>query len=114
MVIYLNFEVSRFSLFVWIVLVVIFPTKLDSPHSEFVCKSYHSSCFGVSAFSAQAGTTGPRPVLPLDSKPVVPRPPGSFQNLVLVSGGAFSPALPGPPGTTAAQLKQVTPVGAED
>ena len=57
---------------------------------------------GVSAFSAQTGTTGPRPVLPLDSKPVVPRPPGSFQDLVLVSGGAFSPALPGPPGTTAA------------
>ena len=43
----LYFEVSLFSLLVWIVLVVIFPTKLVPPLSEFVCKRYRVSVLKV-------------------------------------------------------------------
>ena len=49
---YSYFEVSRFSLFVWLVLVVILPTKLVSPHSEFICKSYG----GFSSFRTKSGS----------------------------------------------------------
>jgi hypothetical protein len=33
--------------FCWVVIVAIFPTKLVSPHLEFICKSYSSFRFGV-------------------------------------------------------------------
>ena len=52
----LGFNISAFC---WVALVVLFPTKLDSPRSEFPSKSYSVS--GSAAFSVPGGgsTAGP-------------------------------------------------------
>ena len=78
------FEVSRFSLFVWLVLVVILPTKLVSPHSEFICKSYggFSSDFRFCVLSdlvrPQAVLSGPNPE--------VGRNPATYSSFRMPSG----------------------------
>ena len=81
---YSYFEVSRFSLFVWLVLVVILPTKLVSPHSEFICKSYggFSSDFRFCLLSdlvrPQAVLSGPNPE--------VGRNPATYSSFRMPSG----------------------------
>ena len=50
--------VFNISMFYRVALVVLFPTKLDSPRSEFSCKSYGVSAFGVLVFASWSGSSG--------------------------------------------------------
>jgi hypothetical protein len=58
------FMVTNIFTFGWIALLVIFPTKLDSTHLEFGCKTLGIFCTKCSCCFCMAGHTGPRPVWP--------------------------------------------------